>query len=78
MATSAALRIRVTSSRGASRIDYSTKGRYVSLPVNGIADVLARQPILPTSSAPVFWQAVLALVTNDLAANEASAPSSTT
>lgn len=73
MATSAALRIRVTSSRGASRIDYSTKGRYVSLPVNGISDVLARQPILPTASAEAFWAAVLSLVSADVTGQTATA-----
>ena len=55
--------ITVTASRGASRITFSTQGRYISLPVNGISEQLARQPIQPTSSPLAFWQSVLATVT---------------
>jgi hypothetical protein len=68
MASRAQLSIRVTSARGSSRIQYSTNGRYVSLPTNGIGDVLAQQPIQPTSSAQAFWASVLAIVTADIAA----------
>lgn len=55
--------ITVTASRGASRITFSTQGRYISLPVNGISEQLARQPIQPTTSPLAFWQSVLAVVT---------------
>ena len=60
--------ITVTSSRGASRINFSTQGRYISLPVNGISANMARQPIQPTSSALAFWQSVLAAVVAELPA----------
>jgi len=55
--------IRVGSSRGASSIDFSTKGKYISLPTNGISEDLPRQPIQPTSSAKAFWLSVLGVVT---------------
>lgn len=63
MANRAGMSITVTASRGASRITFSTQGRYISLPVNGISEQLARQPIQPTTSPLAFWQSVLAVVT---------------
>jgi hypothetical protein len=66
MANQAKLTIRVTSSRGASNIAYSTTGRYISLPTNGITDTMPRQPIQPTSSAKAFWLSVLAVVTAEV------------
>jgi hypothetical protein len=68
MANQAKITIRVTSARGSSGISYSTSGRYVSLPTNGISDDLMQQPIQPTSSAKAFWQSVIAVVAADLAA----------
>jgi len=58
--------VRVTSSRGASNIQFSTAGHYISLPTNGINVSLPRSPIQPTSSAVAFWQSVLAIVTAQL------------
>lgn len=58
--------ITVTASRGASNISFSTKGRYISLPVNGISADMPRQPVQPTASALAFWQSVIAAVTAEL------------
>lgn len=66
VASKASITIRVTASRGASRVQYTTKGRYVSFPVNGLSEDLARQPIQPTASAEVFWASVLNLVLTEL------------
>lgn len=71
MASTAGINIRVTASRGASRIRYSTRGRYISLPTNGLSDDLARQPIQPTSSAAAFWESVVGIVLADIEANAA-------
>lgn len=62
------LTIRVGSSRGASTIQYSTNGKYVSLPVNTLTNNLKRQPIQPTASAQAFWLSVLAIITADITA----------
>ena len=62
MATQAKLTIRVTSQRAGSTINFSTAGRYISLPVNGITDTLTKQPVLTTASAQAFWLQVLPLV----------------
>ena len=58
--------ITVTASRGASHITFSTQGRYISLPVNGIRADMPRQPIQPTASSLAFWQSVLAAVVAEL------------
>lgn len=55
--------VRVTSQRGSSGVSFSTAGRYISLPTNGISQDLARQPVQPTLSAKAFWQSVLVIVT---------------
>lgn len=68
MANQAKMTITVTAQRGASRINFSTKGRYISLPVNGISADLARQPVQPTANALAFWQSVIAIVTAELPA----------
>lgn len=62
--------IRVTSSRGASTVSYTTKGRYVSFTTSGLTDQLQKQPIQPTSSLSAFWLSVLAIVQADIAALE--------
>lgn len=66
MANQASITIRVSASRGASRVQYSTKGRYISFPVNGLTEDLARQAIQPTSSAVAFWTSVLNLVLTEI------------
>lgn len=66
MANQAKMTITVTSQRGASTINFSTKGSYISLPVNGITANLPRQPVQPTANALVFWQSVLAVVNTQL------------
>jgi len=68
MASQAVITIRVQASRGASRISYTTKGRYVSLATNGLTDILPRQPIMPTSSPQAFWEAVIPIVLADITA----------
>jgi hypothetical protein len=68
MANQAKMTITVTSQRGASTINFSTKGRYISLPVNGISANLPRQPVQPTANSLVFWQSVIAIVTAELPA----------
>lgn len=70
MASRAEIVIRVTSSRGASTVSYTTKGRYVSFTTSGLTDQLLKQPIQPTTSLPVFWLSVLALVQADITALE--------
>lgn len=66
MATPAKMVISVGSSRGASSVAVSTKGRYISLPTNDIAIDSPRQPIQPTSTSKAFWLSVLALVTAEV------------
>lgn len=67
MAKGAHAHIRVYSSRGASKIQYSTGGSYVSLKTNQISSILQGQPILTTASQHSFWGAVLAIVAADMA-----------
>lgn len=64
----AKLTIRLTSNRGSTTIQYSTTGRYVSLPVNDITDNMLLQPIQPSSGSKAFWNSVVALVAADIAA----------
>jgi hypothetical protein len=66
MANQAKMTVRVTSSRGASNVQFSTAGAYISLPTNGITASMPRQPVQPTSSAKAFWQSVLAIVTAEV------------
>jgi hypothetical protein len=70
MATTAKIVITVTSSRGASKVTYATKGRYVSFTTAGLTADLLQQPIQPTTSLPVFWLSVLAIVQANLTALE--------
>jgi hypothetical protein len=63
MATRAKFDISVTSSRGASHVTATSKGRYVSFQTNGIVLDMPRQPIYTTASLKAFWLAVLADVT---------------
>ena len=69
MASQAKITIRVTSSRGASAVSYSTSGRYISLATNILGNDLSRQPILPTSTDKAFWESVLAIVQADITAS---------
>lgn len=62
MAGKAQLTIRVYSSRGASRIQYTSSGKYVSFTTAGLSNELAGQPVLTTSSIDAFWLQVIALV----------------
>lgn len=62
MANLAKMTVRVTASRGASTVSFSTAGKYISLQVNGINQSMPRSPIQPTSSSGAFWRAVLAQV----------------
>lgn len=66
MANRARMTITVTASRGASNISFQTKGRYISLPVNGLGANMPRQPVQPTANELAFWQSVLAAVTAEL------------
>lgn len=66
MANSAKLVITVTAARGGSTVRYSTKGRYISLPVNTLQNTLASQPIQPTSSVNNFWGSVMDAVEQDI------------
>lgn len=66
MANQAKLTVRVTSQRGSSGVSFSTAGRYISLPTNGISETLSKQPIQPTASAKAFWLSVLAIVTAEI------------
>ena len=62
MATQAKITVRVTSTRGASTVSYSSTGAYVSTPVNGYSVTLTDQAIMPTTDEKTFWLAVLAVV----------------
>jgi hypothetical protein len=66
MANQAQLIIRVRSSRGASTVQYSTKGRYVSLVTNTLTNQLVQQPIQPTSTPQAFWGSILDIVEFDI------------
>jgi hypothetical protein len=69
MAAVAKLTIRVQSSRGASRISYSTGGRYINLATNILGNDLMRQPVQPTSTDKAFWESVIAIVNADIIAS---------
>jgi hypothetical protein len=59
MANTARLVIYVRSARGSSTVQISSKGRYISLPVNTINIYAPGQPLYPTASQNAFWFAVL-------------------
>lgn len=69
MAGESKITIRVTSSRGASVVSYSSNGRYVSFVTSGYQRQLLSQPIQPTSSLKAFWASVLGIVLADVEAN---------
>lgn len=69
MASKAEIVIRVYASRGGSTIQYTSKGRYISFTTNGYNKTLNNQPIQPTASLKVFWEAILAAVQADVTAN---------
>ncbi len=69
MATKAEIVIRVTSSRGASTVSYTSKGRYVSFTTAGYQRQLLGQPIQSTASLSAFWLGILAIVQADITAN---------
>ena len=62
----ATLTITVTSSRGGSTVRYTTKGRYVSLITNTLANILQQQPIQPTTTPQAFWGSVIDAVEQDI------------
>lgn len=69
MASKAEITIRVYSARGSSRIQYTSKGRYVSLATTGYQRELLSEPIQPTSALSAFWLSVIAAVQADITAN---------
>ena len=69
MAAQAKITVRVTSSRGASTVQFSSAGTYVSTPENGYSVTLTDQAILPTTDQRTFWTAVLAVVQAYITAN---------
>lgn len=71
MANQAKLTIRVSATRGATTIDFSTTGRYVSFTTGGLGDTLTKQPIMTTASQQAFWLQVLGLVQAEITASEA-------
>lgn len=64
----AKLTIRLTANRGSSTVQYSTNGRYTSLAVNDVGDLMQLQPIPPTSGSKALWEAVINLVLADIIA----------
>jgi len=70
MATGSKITIRVSSTRGATTINFSTTGRYVSFPTGGLNQSLTKQPILPTASLDDFWLTVLTAVQAAITADE--------
>lgn len=69
MASKSEITIRVYSSRGASKVQYTSKGRYISFQTAGYNSTLNQQPIQTTSSLKAFWLGVLAQVQADITAN---------
>lgn len=59
MANTARLVITVKPARGSVTITVSSKGRYVSLPVNTISIYAPGQPLAPSSSQNAFWFNIL-------------------
>lgn len=70
MASQAKITIRVGSTRGATTIQASTTGKYVSFPTTGLTLDLTKQPILPTASLDGFWLQVLSVVQAAINADE--------
>lgn len=68
MASKAEITIRVTSTRGATNVAYTTKGKYVSFQTAGLSNDLKRLPIQPTASLMAFWTSILTAVQADIAA----------
>jgi hypothetical protein len=62
VASQAKLVVTVTATRGASKVTFSSKGKYISLITAGISGDLTKQPIFSTTSAEAFWVQVLPLV----------------
>lgn len=58
----------VTAHRGSTTIHYSTHGRYISLVVADVKDVMLRQALFSTAGSKAYWQAVLAVISADIAA----------
>jgi hypothetical protein len=69
MANKAEISIRVNSSRGGSKISYTSKGRYVSFTTAGYQRELLDQPIQSTASLSAFWLGVIEAVVADITAN---------
>jgi len=75
MANRAAITIRVYASRGGSKVQYTTSGRYISFQTAGYQRTLQAQPIQPTASLSVFWLAILNTIVADITANPAPSTS---
>lgn len=63
MATTARMDLRVTSTRGASKLVISTYGRYVSEPVNTIEITQGALPLYSAATDKAFWLAILSEAT---------------
>ena len=70
MSSLSKMTVRVRSTRGATTIQYSTTGKYVSFTTAGLTDTLLKQPILSTANLEEYWLAVLALVQADITSKE--------
>ncbi|HEX8838223.1 MAG TPA: hypothetical protein VF748_14875 [Candidatus Acidoferrum sp.] len=68
VAQKAQITIRVYASRGGSRIQYTSSGRYISFQTAGYLKDLTQQPIQPTANLKTFWAAILSAVQADIAA----------
>lgn len=66
MAGKAQMTIRVYSSRSATRVQFSTSGKYVSFTTAGLTGDLTQQPLLTTASLVAFWLQVLAIVQGEI------------
>lgn len=69
MASNPAITVRVYPSRGGCKVQYGSKGRYISFQTAGYQRQLLKQPIQPTSSLQAFWLSVLQLVVADITAH---------
>lgn len=69
MASNPAITIRVYPARGTCRIQFTSKGRYVSFQTAGYNRQLTQQPIQTTASLQAFWTSVLNIVVANIAAH---------
>jgi hypothetical protein len=68
MANPAKLTIRVTAARNSTTITYRGQGLYRSLQVGDVEQPGLSTHVVTSSGSKAFWEAIIALVTADIAA----------